>query len=684
MKPLRLIGYFVLVMALLGLASGRLLYNPIDSGEFHLLPIALGMLILSVAIIYLSGRRGSSPDRLAVYWSFIVVLAAIQISGGTSSLFYPALLLFLAWVSLPGVGGSAAELGLIAGVTGCAALLSGSLLEGSEPFFSRLVSLLPGSLKALLIPSIFGFAIEWLSNRFLSEVPREQRRGADSTSRIRRRRTAPEPGYEKELLSMLQRGSGAEAVCLFLRHDTDYLRLEHSVGDDAVIAKYMLPAEHRLVRMLGGLRKTVSARVDSPGERKELMPYRRRELDPDSPVWLMVCPLIRDETISGFLLQDFSGGQPPPGTATVMESASKIIGISPSQDSMARSSVRNEVNLMAGMMASCGQRSLDGVVTGIAGLLSQALPGSTISIADVDQPTGKISVWVSRGPLARHRTEKTCTDAGIAGWIVKYRAPCRRTGLNRGEQSIWTFSGGDDQQGSVSSCMGAPVMVGGAVVGLVMAEHEEDVFQREHEGMLFTAAGLLSMEMELCDLRERCGDLTEKDSLTGLPRVPLLHEHLKQMAARVQIYGGQVSVIVADIDGFTAINEKLGYSTGDKIIREAAIRFRGCFSPEIFVSRTGSDSFAACVPSAGRIELDALLTRIIETLSWDFSTGTRGPAVGISVSLGASYTRTNRKVLQLIGEAEQAAADAAEAAPGSIRMRRIGRGREPDPESVGE
>ena len=679
MKSLRLIGYIVLIAATLGLASGRLLFNPMESGDFHLLPVALGMMTISVFLIYLSWRKGSSPDRLAVYWSFIFILGAVQISGGSGSLLFPVLLLFLAGVTLPGMNGSAVELGVIAGATGAIALLVSSIGSGSEPFLTRLLPLLPGCLKAFLTPALFGFAIEWLSERFMKDLP--QVRSSRSSSRgghRERGHSAPEENYEIELLEMLHRRSGADVTCLFMSYDPDFLRLEHFVGGDAVISKCLLPTGHRLVHMLGGLRKTVSARVDSPNERRDLLPYRRQELDPEAPVWLMVCPLIRDDSVLGFLLQDFTS-QPPPGTAAELESASRIIGISPSREAGSTRNPDDEVSWITRMITACDQGPLDRAVSSIAGLLQQALPDSTISIADVEPSTGRTCVWVSRGPLAGSRREKTCTGTGIAGWIVKNRTPCRRTGLNQGERSVWAFTGGSEESpGSLNSCMGAPIIVEGEVTGLIMAEHaDDDAYGHEHEGMLFAAAGLLSMKMELSDLRGRCGDLIEGDSLTGLPRAPYLYDNLKMMAGKVQLYGGPVSVIVADIDDFSSLNEKVGYSAGDSILRQAALRFSGCFSPEIIVARIGSDRFAACVPSIDGAGLEALIARTINALSWNFSSGAKDPGVAVSASIGACYTSTNKEVLLLIREAERAAAEAAAAGPGSSRMKSLGRGRGP-------
>jgi diguanylate cyclase (GGDEF)-like protein len=217
-------------------------------------------------------------------------------------------------------------------------------------------------------------------------------------------------------------------------------------------------------------------------------------------------------------------------------------------------------------------------------------------------------------------------------------------------------------------------MVGGELGAIIIAEHEsDDVFGRNHESLLLAAAGIMAMAMELDDLRSRCNDSSDLDSLSRLPRITQLDLHLRRLVSQVQTFGWPVGVIVADIDGFTEINRKLGYAIGDQVLREASQRFRGFFRQDIFVARVGSDSFAACVPKADRADLDAFLPRLFEAMSWDFSDSTPDSSFArITVSIGACHTKINRKVLLLAAEAEAAAAEASAAGPGSQVMWKLG------------
>lgn len=674
MKPVRLIGYIALVAAFFALASGQLLHPAGQPGGFFMIPVAAGVLSLSIALAVYGWKRSGPTDRLLVAWTCVGVLTSIQLSGGGSSLFQPVYLLCLMWVALPSIGGSAAEMGLLGGITAAFALMISTVwTDGEEPFLARLVPTLLPSLELLLVPFLFGLAADWMAERDLSDPQTGPRRdrgdrpGAEDPP-------VPSGDYRRHLLEILHRHAGAAATCLFLRHEGAFFRLETSLPDGGdILPRFLLGADHRLVRMLAGLGDPVSIGMDSPVERRELLTYRRRPLPEGEQAWLTVCPLQRGDQLEGLLLQDFSGGRPQPGTSPDLQSAARILlnpfrGIGPSA-----SAGGDDAPWIARLVAAGTQDSLDDSVKGLTALLAESIPGATVSVTDVDPSTGKASVWVSRGPLASFRRDRICTGGGIAGWVMKNRTPCCRTRMHAGPRSLHAFSDTDDIPVAVGSCLGVPVMTDGELGAIIIAEHESDeVFGRSHESLLLAASGILSMSMELDALRRRCSSSADTDPLSRLPRITQLDLHMRRVASQVGSFGWSVVVLVADIDGFSEINRTLGFAVGDQVLREAAQRFRGFFHPDTFAARVGQDSFAVCLPKADRAELDALLPRLFETMCWDFVGGSPDLSARISVSIGACHTKINRKVLLLVAEAEEAAREAARIGRGSQVIRKLG------------
>ena len=648
-----------MLVLFLVLASGRFRSMEPYAADPALLLLGTGLLLLAAALAQLTWKRiVQVKGRIILYWICAGLLAGVQLTGSSQSIYYSVYLLFLMWVSLPSINGSATELGLVIGFTEAFSLLNASIWTGGEPLISRLIPLLLPALKALLVPFLFGLASDWLAEKeFFSEDPAPSK---------------DKPGDSSyPLLQMIHKNSGADSTCLFVRSDDGFFRLAEHVADDRiVISKFMLPEKQRLARIAENSRETVIIRADSNEERSELMPYRFPGAGDGGSLWIVLCPLGGEAALEGFLLEDFSGNKPSDSVISDLENLSEILqGTCRSE----ASPPGDEFSWMLKLTAACNDRNLDKAVHGMAGILSELIPNSTISIADVDNRHNRTRVWVSRGPLARWRRGKTFdSSSGIAGWVLKNRVPCRRSRIRSGGNSVNAFSPDSGIHDKAGSCMGVPVIREEEVIALIMAEHEDDnVFMQYHEEVLLTVAGMFSMREELAGMQQKLRSISGRDTLTGLPRVTLLDRHLHQMAKEVETYGWYVGLIVADIDGFGAMNRMLGYSEADRLLKDVAQRFGSCFSKDVFIARTGPDSFAACIPKAGKAVVEAMGQKAADALSYRYSGKMPDSIVSVSASIGCVYTHVNRKVLLLTGEAEKAVSDARKAGPGTCVVRKI-------------
>ncbi len=94
---------------------------------------------------------------------------------------------------------------------------------------------------------------------------------------------------------------------------------------------------------------------------------------------------------------------------------------------------------------------------------------------------------------------------------------------------------------------------------------------------------------------ERLRFLATHDSLTGLANRSLFEQHLKQSLARAKSRGRRVAVLFVDLCQFKKINDTLGHSTGDALLRVAAERFRSSLRNGDLMARLGGDEFIAVV-----------------------------------------------------------------------------------------
>jgi len=99
----------------------------------------------------------------------------------------------------------------------------------------------------------------------------------------------------------------------------------------------------------------------------------------------------------------------------------------------------------------------------------------------------------------------------------------------------------------------------------------------------------------------------EHDFLTGLPNRMLFSDRVGQAISAAPRHRNKVAVLFLDLDGFKRINDSLGHSTGDKLLRSIAQRLVDCVRGSDTVCRQGGDEFIVLLSEVQHLE-DAALT----------------------------------------------------------------------------
>lgn len=92
------------------------------------------------------------------------------------------------------------------------------------------------------------------------------------------------------------------------------------------------------------------------------------------------------------------------------------------------------------------------------------------------------------------------------------------------------------------------------------------------------------------------------DSLTGLPNKELFVIQLDQAIHIAKRNATLIGVIFIDLDSFKSVNDTMGHTTGDIVLKEIGTRLRSCLRQEDTVSRYGGDEFLIRVSQIEKVE----------------------------------------------------------------------------------
>jgi diguanylate cyclase (GGDEF)-like protein len=133
------------------------------------------------------------------------------------------------------------------------------------------------------------------------------------------------------------------------------------------------------------------------------------------------------------------------------------------------------------------------------------------------------------------------------------------------------------------------------------------------------------------------------DPLTGLYNRRFLLDHLNREIARADRNDGIVSIVLLDLKGFKAVNDRFGHPTGDAVLVKTARVIRDLLRAVDAGCRWGGDEFVVVLPSTDMFSALTVAERIRSKLSVSPLPGGSGVHVGLHYGV-ASYPADGRTV----------------------------------------
>lgn len=161
------------------------------------------------------------------------------------------------------------------------------------------------------------------------------------------------------------------------------------------------------------------------------------------------------------------------------------------------------------------------------------------------------------------------------------------------------------------------------------------------------------------------------DPLTGLANRWQLENRLGRMFAEAARYGGDISCVMIDLDGFKEVNDSAGHAAGDELLRLVGHVVSDCIRQSDFAARYGGDEFVIVMPKTGSEVAQTVAIRLRKKFleqakAWGLDCGCAecGMSIGIA-SLGESRPLDAE---QLLINADRALYASKKAGKGEVRV----------------
>ncbi len=164
-------------------------------------------------------------------------------------------------------------------------------------------------------------------------------------------------------------------------------------------------------------------------------------------------------------------------------------------------------------------------------------------------------------------------------------------------------------QENVQSVLAVPIIVKNNFWGFIELHDCTDHCQwsDQEEAILRTMAASVSAALERQDKDEIIHQQAFHDALTGLPNRVLFTERLDQALMDAHRNQNSLAVMFMDLDRFKTINDTLGHSVGDELLKEVSKRLQQCLRGDDTVARWGGDEFTLLLSNIRSVE-DATIT----------------------------------------------------------------------------
>jgi diguanylate cyclase (GGDEF)-like protein len=278
------------------------------------------------------------------------------------------------------------------------------------------------------------------------------------------------------------------------------------------------------------------------------------------------------------------------------------------------------------------EQSLDALLDRVADTLSDLIPHDTMTIFEVEEPTGDLIPMLARDQWAdKILNTRIRVGEGITGWAAEHREAVL-TNQAHLDPRVKTVPGTPEDE--PEAMISIPLIARGAIKGALNVYRlgESAAFDDDEFELAKRFGDAAALALDNAQIRARLEYQAQTDSLTGLYNHRYFHERLREELRRASRSHESVAVLMLDIDDFKRVNDVYGHGTGDEVLRSLAGALRATVRASDVVCRLGGEEFGLIVTSFVEESAFALARRVTDSVtSIDFGiAGTVTFSVGIA------------------------------------------------------
>jgi len=185
--------------------------------------------------------------------------------------------------------------------------------------------------------------------------------------------------------------------------------------------------------------------------------------------------------------------------------------------------------------------------------------------------------------------------------------------------------------------------------GEIKYVHERGETLFDEEGNPIRSVGTVQDITERKSIEKKIEHMAHHDALTGLPNRTLAKARAEQIIAHAKRTKSKAAFLFIDLDGFKAINDTLGHSAGDLMLKTVASRLKECVRESDVISRQGGDEFLLILSDLNEQNIIASTTqKVLSELekSYKINDYTLSLSGSIGISLYPDHGETFELLLQ--------------------------------------